>query len=103
MVLKLDFKKAFDSISWSPLGHVLEAKGFPLQWWRWVQDLNSSSRSVVVLNGVPSKWKGLLHGDHHILVADVLQCVMLVVEAEASNAHSPRRSRAQGCNMQTRR
>ena len=30
VVLKLDFQKAFDSVSWRALDQILEAKGFPL-------------------------------------------------------------------------
>ena len=32
IVLKLDFRKAFDSVSWSALDLVLDAKGFPPLW-----------------------------------------------------------------------
>lgn len=32
IVLKLDFRKAFDSVDWSALDGVLSAKGFPANW-----------------------------------------------------------------------
>lgn len=32
LVLKLDFAKAFDSVNWSSLMSILEARGFPEQW-----------------------------------------------------------------------
>uniref|UniRef100_A0ACD5WKU3 Uncharacterized protein n=1 Tax=Avena sativa TaxID=4498 RepID=A0ACD5WKU3_AVESA len=50
IVLKLDFQKAFDSISWDALDKILLAKGFPPLWCFWIKNLNSSSQSAVLLN-----------------------------------------------------
>jgi hypothetical protein len=67
IVLKLDFRKAFDSISWEALDRIMRAMGFPPLWCDWVGDLNSSSQSAILLNGKPSPWfscrKGLRQGD----------------------------------------
>jgi hypothetical protein len=52
IVLKLDFRKAFDSIAWDALDAILPAKGFPDLWWRWIHLLNISGQTAVVLNGV---------------------------------------------------
>jgi len=48
--LKLDFAKAFDSVNWDSLDAVLHARGFPVLWTRWMQQLLASSRSAVMVN-----------------------------------------------------
>ena len=56
IVLKLDFHKAFDSVSWEALSFIMCAKGFLSTWYRWIEDLNKSANSVVLLNGKPGPW-----------------------------------------------
>ncbi|KAE8799802.1 hypothetical protein D1007_24676 [Hordeum vulgare] len=82
IVLKLDFQKAFDSVSWEALTATLKAKGFPSKWCDWIHNLNQTSQSAVLLNGKPGPWisckKGLRQGDPtspylFIIVGDVLQ------------------------------
>lgn len=81
IALKLEFRKAFDSVDWGCLDSILAAKGFPPLWHRWIHLLNTSGQTAVVLNGVPGKWiqckRGLRQGDPlspylFIIVADLL-------------------------------
>ena len=77
-VLKLDFKKAFDSIEWSSLDAILMARGFDDRWRGWIGKVLSTGKTAVMLNGVPGRWitcrRGLRQADVlFIIVADVLQ------------------------------
>lgn len=51
VALKLDFQKAFDSVSWSCLLSVLSIRGFPQHWIGWIECLLSTATSRVMLNG----------------------------------------------------
>ena len=68
MVLKIDFEKAYDSISWEFLDQVMGFMGFPTLWRRWIKACLCSSRSSVLINGIPTVelrlFRGLRQGDH---------------------------------------
>ncbi|XP_020262570.1 uncharacterized protein LOC109838550 [Asparagus officinalis] len=66
-MFKIDFAKAFDSISWSFLINLLKARGFGEKWCSWIYHIISSSNCAVLVNGSPSKFfkchRGLKQGD----------------------------------------
>ncbi|KAJ3701655.1 hypothetical protein LUZ61_005360 [Rhynchospora tenuis] len=66
-LLKLDFKKAFDSVAWPFLFAILIQRGFPHAFISWLQLLFSSATSSVLVNGFvgPSfqHKRGLRQGD----------------------------------------
>lgn len=54
--LKIDFAKAFDSIEWSFLFKIIEARGFSQKWMGWIKELFSSTPSRVIINGEESNY-----------------------------------------------
>ena len=67
LILKLDFEKAYDSISWDCLLAMLSRFGFGLKWREWIQECLYSSRISVLVNGSSTfeftPEKGLRQGD----------------------------------------
>jgi len=95
-VLKLDFKKAFDSVEWSSLDAILQVRGFDTRWRNWISNILSSGKTAIMLNGVPGRWitcrRGLWQGDPlspflFIIVADVLQRLILQASTVGSLCH----------------
>lgn len=97
IVLKLDFQKAFDSVSWDALLQILAARGFGDRWIRWISTLLHSSSSRVMINGQLGEkiisQSGLRQGDAlspylFILVADLLQ-KLCIAEYNRGNLKHP--------------
>lgn len=97
IVLKLDFRKAFDSVSWEALFKILAARGFGDKWLGWINCLLSSSSSRVMINGILGEKimlkSGLRQGDAlspylFILVADLLQR-LCIAEHNRGNLEHP--------------
>ena len=52
--LKLDFRKAFDTVSWSCLNDVMGYMKFGAQWRKWIIACFSIARLSVLINGSPT-------------------------------------------------
>nr|GEW90194.1 RNA-directed DNA polymerase, eukaryota, reverse transcriptase zinc-binding domain protein [Tanacetum cinerariifolium] len=67
MILKVDFEKAFDSVSWNYLNYILLHMGFGDDWRVWIRACLHSSQTSLLVNGSPtpefSLERGLLQGD----------------------------------------
>nr|KAJ0207903.1 hypothetical protein LSAT_V11C500236740 [Lactuca sativa] len=67
MIFKIDFEKAFDSLSWDYLDKILEKFGFGDKWRGWVKACQFSSRAAMLANGSPTEEfslnRGLRQGD----------------------------------------
>jgi Reverse transcriptase (RNA-dependent DNA polymerase) len=83
--MKIDFQKAFDSISWDFLLEVLRVRGFPPLWIVWMRSLLISSTSFLKINGLKGQSfyhrKGLRQGGPlspllFILAEDSLQAMI---------------------------
>jgi len=67
VILKLDFEKAYDKVSWSFLEKVMRAKGFDELWIQWINSVVKGGRVCIDLNGERGEYfrsfKGLQQGD----------------------------------------
>lgn len=85
ILFKLDFHKAYDSISWSFLKWTLEQMKFPPKWCEWIMTCVTTASASILINGspcTPFKLKrGLRQGDPlspflFVLIGEVLNQVI---------------------------
>ncbi|XP_058761431.1 uncharacterized protein LOC131634822 [Vicia villosa] len=67
LLLKVDFEKAYDSISWNYLRWIMRRMGFGKKWMNWMESCIFSSHMSVLVNGSATKefkvHRGLRQGD----------------------------------------
>ncbi|XP_042758072.1 secreted RxLR effector protein 78-like [Lactuca sativa] len=67
MIFKVDFEKAYDSVSWDYIDRIMMLLGFAEIWRAWIRGMFSNSRSSILLNGCPTdefqSFRGLRQGD----------------------------------------
>ncbi|XP_014621639.1 uncharacterized protein LOC114382644 [Glycine soja] len=67
MVFKVDFEKAYDSISWAFLDYMLQRMSFCPKWRQWISACLNSATISILVNGSPTKefapTRGLRQGD----------------------------------------
>ncbi|KAJ3676138.1 hypothetical protein LUZ60_003550 [Juncus effusus] len=89
VMMKVDFRKAFDNISWNFIYKLMEAKGFPRLWIQWIKNLMTSSSSIIKINGsvTPTFFhrRGVRQGDPlspliFDLAVDILQDIFSKLE-----------------------
>jgi hypothetical protein len=56
VALKLDFRKAFDTVSWDCLLRVLHIRGFNSKWLKWIHLLTESAKTAILLNVILGPW-----------------------------------------------
>jgi len=66
-IVKVDYEKAYDSVNWDFLYHMMERMGFCDRWISWVKECLGSSSVSVLVNGSPTNeftpTRGLRQGD----------------------------------------
>jgi hypothetical protein len=55
LIFKIDFHKAFNSVSWDYLDDIMGNMGFGKKWRSMIYECLSSSKLSVLINGSPSK------------------------------------------------
>lgn len=84
-ILKVDFEKAFDSISWDFLDDIMAQMSFGVKWRSWISEcLASSSISILVNGSATSEFhpkRGVRQGDPmapflFLIAAEGLNCIM---------------------------
>ncbi|GKA99959.1 RNA-directed DNA polymerase, eukaryota, reverse transcriptase zinc-binding domain protein [Tanacetum coccineum] len=62
MVFKIDFEKAFDTISWDFLFQVMHFMGFNETWIKWISGCLHSASASILINGSPTCEFNILRG-----------------------------------------
>ncbi|XP_022019330.1 uncharacterized protein LOC110919364 [Helianthus annuus] len=84
-ILKIDFDKAYDNVSWKFVVSMLHQMGFHNKWCSWIMGVLKSANSSVLVNGSPTYTfrceKGMRQGDPlspflFLVVMEALSCMI---------------------------
>jgi hypothetical protein len=90
LIFKVDFEKAYDSVSWSFLEYMMRRLGFSVRWCRWIRGCVCCGNLSVLVNGCPTEdiniKRGLKQSDPlapflFLLVVEGLSCLVRSAEA----------------------
>ncbi|GKV35106.1 hypothetical protein SLEP1_g43419 [Rubroshorea leprosula] len=81
-ILKLDFEKAFDKVSWSYLNYMLKRMGFGDKWANWIMKCLSASTVSFLINGSATRQISISRG---LCQGDPLSPFLFLIAAEGLN------------------
>lgn len=82
VLFKVDFEKAYDSVSWEFLDFMMSKMGFNALWRKWIRECLNSSTILVLVNGSPTEEFKVGRGLHQ---GDPLSPFLFLIVAEGLN------------------
>ncbi|GKB24357.1 putative RNA-directed DNA polymerase, eukaryota, reverse transcriptase zinc-binding domain protein [Tanacetum coccineum] len=99
LLFKVDFEKAFDTVSWKYLDFMLHSLDFGLTWRSWIKAYLESSRTSVLINGSPTSEFNVRRG---LRQGDPLSPFLFIIIMEGLHVaifDSTHQGLIRGCNM----
>ncbi|XP_052117769.1 uncharacterized protein LOC127747670 [Arachis duranensis] len=82
VIAKLDFKKAYNTIRWVFVDHVLECMSFGEVWRKWIRGMVNTAVMSIIVNGTPTE---LFPMERDLCQGDPISLFLFILMAEVLN------------------